>query len=230
MQLIDSKSRIGKIIGLVDHDPGEFTHPALSQLRAYWEALRGRDSLPSRNDIDPRGIERALEFAFIAERIAPGIARIRLGGMHLNNLLGMEARGMPLTSFITPEMRDQFQNQTERAFSTPAAVEILLKAPRSMGRPGLKAKMILLPLRGENGQVARVLGGLVAEGSIGRAPRRFSILSANAQSCETTQQVQAMPSHPKGGAETTQKHSNADQKSLKPLIKRGHLALVHSAG
>ena len=56
--------------------------------------------MPRRAEIDPRGIENALEYAFILERIAPGMARIRLAGIHLSDLMGMEVRGMPLTSFI----------------------------------------------------------------------------------------------------------------------------------
>ena len=39
-------------------------HPALSQVEAYWEGLRGTRTAPLRSEVDPRGIDRALENAF----------------------------------------------------------------------------------------------------------------------------------------------------------------------
>ena len=68
----------------------ETQFPAINEVEAYWEGLRMGRTVPMRSEIDPRGIERALEFTFILERIAPGLARFRLSGMHLNDLLGME--------------------------------------------------------------------------------------------------------------------------------------------
>ena len=93
----------------------------LAQVEAYWEALRGTRLMPSRAEIDPRGIEQALEYSFIVERIAPGIARMRIAGSHLSDLMGMEVRGMPLTSFITPGSRRQVSDTLEEVFETPAA-------------------------------------------------------------------------------------------------------------
>ncbi|MEM1421046.1 MAG: PAS domain-containing protein, partial [Pseudomonadota bacterium] len=59
-------------------------HPGLSLVEAYWEGLRAGRLVPRRADVDPRGIDQALEYSFILERIAPGMARFRLAGMHLN--------------------------------------------------------------------------------------------------------------------------------------------------
>ncbi|MDE1130590.1 MAG: PAS domain-containing protein, partial [Ascidiaceihabitans sp.] len=78
---------------------------ALSQVESYWEALRGSRLVPKRSEIDPRGIEYALEYTFVLERIAIGMARFRIAGSHLCNIMGMEVRGMPLSSFITPSGR-----------------------------------------------------------------------------------------------------------------------------
>ncbi len=61
---------------------------ALSQVEAYWEGLRQGRDVPMRSDIDPRGIEDALEYAFILERIAPGLARLRVAGSHLSDVMG----------------------------------------------------------------------------------------------------------------------------------------------
>ena len=61
---------------------------ALDLVEAYWTALRGARLVPSRSEVDPRGIEAALDRAFVAERIAPGVARLRLAGAHLADLNG----------------------------------------------------------------------------------------------------------------------------------------------
>ncbi|MCB2111761.1 MAG: PAS domain-containing protein, partial [Rhodobacteraceae bacterium] len=66
---------------------------SISVVRAYWEALRAGREVPYRSEIDPRGIESALEHTFVLERIAPRIARFRLAGVHLCDLMGMEVRG-----------------------------------------------------------------------------------------------------------------------------------------
>jgi hypothetical protein len=178
MQVVGGPGTGGKVVSLATRLGKGPAHPALAQLRGYWEALRAGDALPRRAEIDPRGIEQALEFSFIAERAAPGVACFRLAGMHLNELMGMEVRGMPLTTFFEPVSRDEVSRQVERAFASADAVELALEAERGLGRPALAARMLLLPLRTETGQVVRLLGGLAAEGVIGRAPRRFRLAGA----------------------------------------------------
>ena len=85
----------------------EILFPALREVEAYWSGLRDGRAMPARADVDPRGIQSALEYAFILERIAPGVARFRVAGMHLNDLMGMEVRGMPLTAMFVPEGRKE---------------------------------------------------------------------------------------------------------------------------
>lgn len=147
----------------------------LAQLEAYWEALRGGRLMPNRAEIDPRGIEQALEFSFIVERIAPGIARLRIAGSHLSDLMGMEVRGMPLTSFITPGSRRQLSDTLEEVFETPATCSIQLSSEQGPGMPPLEARMVLMPLKSDLGDVSRVLGALVSVGDMGRSPRRFDV-------------------------------------------------------
>jgi hypothetical protein len=147
----------------------------IGEVEAYWEALRAGRHVPMRAEVDPRGIERALEHAFILERIAPQMARFRLAGMHLADLMGMEVRGMPLTSFFTPAARAAVGEALETVFQSPAIAEMALAAETGFGRAPMSGRMILLPLRSDLGDVSRALGCLVAEGPVGRAPRRFGI-------------------------------------------------------
>lgn len=155
----------------------ETLFPAINELEAYWEGLRMGRLVPMRSEIDPRGIERALEYTFILERIAPGLARFRLSGMHLNDLLGMEVRGMPFTSFFTPKSRQMICDTLEDVFDGPQTAELTLTGERSIGKPPLTAKVILLPLRSDMGEITRIVGCLVTTGPIGRAPRRFDVVS-----------------------------------------------------
>lgn len=150
-------------------------HSAISQLEAYWRGLRNGRVVPNRSDVDPRGISGSLEYAFILERIAPGMARFRLAGMHLNDLMGMEVRGMPLTSFFVPDARRQVSDALEHVFEEPAIARFNLKAERGIGKPEAEAELIILPLKSDLGDVSRALGCLVFKGEIGRAPRRFSV-------------------------------------------------------
>ncbi len=147
----------------------------LAQVEAYWEALRGSRLMPNRAEIDPRGIEQALEYSFIVERIAPGIARLRIAGSHLSDLMGMEVRGMPLTSFITPGSRRQISDILEEVFETPATCSLQLHSAKGAGLPPLDARMILMPLKSDLGDVSRILGALVSVGEMGRSPRRFDV-------------------------------------------------------
>lgn len=150
----------------------------IGEIRAYWEALRAGRAVPLRSEVDPRGIERALEFAFVLERVAPGVARFRLAGMHLTDLMGMEVRGMPVTSFFAPQARHKVADLIEAAFQGPEVVELLLTAESGIGKPGLTARMVILPLKSDLGDVSRALGCLYAEGEIGRTPRRFEVTEA----------------------------------------------------
>ena len=147
----------------------------LTQLRAYWESLRAGGAPPMRSAVDPRGIAGTLEHAFVIERVAPGMARFRVAGMHLCDLMGMEVRGMPLSSLFEPEDRNTLSTALEQVFSGPAVFEARLSSPRGLGRPALEAHMLVLPLRDWRGQPGVAMGALVATGEIGRAPRRFGI-------------------------------------------------------
>lgn len=147
----------------------------LREVEGYWEALRAGRLVPRRSDIDPRGIERALEFAFVLERIAPGLGRLRIAGSHLTDLMGMEVRGMPLSALFTADARPALSEALEEVFAGPAKVELGLKGENGIGKPALEGRIVLLPLKSDLGDITRVLGCLVTQGQVGRAPRRFAI-------------------------------------------------------
>ncbi|AMY69156.1 PAS domain-containing protein [Frigidibacter albus] len=164
-----------------------------SELRGYWEGLRGGRGVPLRAAVDPRGIDRALEYAFILERIAPSIARFRLAGMHLSDLMGMEVRGMPMTAFFTPKVRSRVAALLEGVFQGPEIAELTLAGEGGFGKPELQARMLILPLKSDLGDVTRALGCLVADGQIGRAPRRFDVIGDSVTRIEGASQAAPQP-------------------------------------
>lgn len=148
---------------------------SVQAVRGYWEALREQGGVPRRDRIDPRGLADHLDKVFLVERIAKGQARFRLAGMHLNDMLGMDVRGMPLSSLFEPVARTKLAAELEQVFDAPSILEIWLEAERGTGRPALSGRMLLLPLVGSAGEPDLALGCFVTEGAIGRQPRRFAV-------------------------------------------------------
>lgn len=148
---------------------------ALAIVRAYWEALRRPGMVPARAEINPRGLDTALDQTFILERIAPGLARFRIAGMQLSEVMGMDVRGMPMSSLITAGFRETLAGALETVFDGPAVADIHVTARREIGRPPMTGRLLILPLRSDTGEVNRALGCLATEGAIGRTPRRFNI-------------------------------------------------------
>lgn len=170
----DTSATLGHVIDWPArmHDPGG---DAIGRFVAYWSSMRRNGDVPMRSDIDPRGIEDLLPNAFIVEKIAPGLARLRIAGTHLSDLMGMDVRGMPLSALIVPPSRDSLSRALVNVFDRPALARIGLAAPGGFGRPALTGTLVLLPLRSDLGDISRALGCLVSRGVTGRAPRRFSL-------------------------------------------------------
>lgn len=160
--------------------------PSIQIVRAYWEGLRSGGNLPTREQIDPRGIEGALHGAFLVERIAPGIGRLRIAGMTLVELMGMEVRGMPLTALFAPSGRARLSAGLEQVFTRPAVAKLWLEADRGIGRSALQARMMLLPLRGDGTRADVALGCLDLVGAPGCAPCRMTLRDLRLEPLDAT--------------------------------------------
>src|SRR5690606_21873226 len=145
----------------------------ISSLKSYWERLRAGRIAPYRAEIDPRQFEGALENMFIIERIAPENLRIRLAGMKICEMMGMEVRGMEAGSLIDDVDRQRFDRLLAVVMNEPAVVELQLEARSRLG--GYRASMLLMPLRSDLGDVNRVLGCASGDGDRFTAPLAFSI-------------------------------------------------------
>ena len=185
--------------------------------------------MPLRSQIDPRGIESALPYAFLAERIAPSLAKLRVAGTHLNDLMGMETAGMPLSALIAPEDRDRMAEAVARVFAEGALARITLRGEEGFGRGGLEAQMLLLPLRSDMGDMTRMIGVLVSQGRIGRTPRRFGILHADITPGLSAVRTPAPAPQRHGFAEPPAAFGAAPARPATPPVRRApHLRLVIS--
>ena len=174
--ITQAQSRSADVVRLADYDP-HAPSKIIAELKGYWQTLcRGR-AIPHRADIEPRNINIALDYSFILERMAPGAARFRLAGRHLIDLMGMEVRGMAFCSLANPSSRGRWSDVLESVFRTPQLAEMTLHAKAEYARPELSARLLLLPLSSDLGDVTRALGCIIAEGQIGIAPRRFDLVS-----------------------------------------------------
>ncbi|SDC06657.1 PAS domain-containing protein [Ruegeria marina] len=169
-----SKGKTGNVISMDRFRNGRSLSP-LRQAEAYWSALRTGDNIPHRSDIDPRGLENILEYTFILERIAPGIARFRLAGNHLTLIAGMEVRGMPITALFSATARAEITATIENVFLAPAIAELSLTAAPGHGAGAIEARAVLLPLKSDLGDVSRALGVLIADGPFGTGGLRFEL-------------------------------------------------------
>jgi hypothetical protein len=198
----------------------------------YWQSQRRGRVAPLRSDIDPRAIAAALPYVLIAERLAPGIARLRIAGSELNDLLGMEARGMPMTVFAEPDARRVLNSAIEDVCASPAVVEMRLTAAASYGRPALAGRLMLWPLLSEAGLLDRILGCLVPIGETGRVPRRFQISAPRLYRLDPSPKAAPRVDHilPQPGfAEAAPAFVGARPGAAPPALRtRGHLRLVKS--
>ncbi len=145
-----------------------------SDVLEYWDKLRDGAALPCRMDVDPSRMGDALPYIFLLERLAPGIARLRLAGRHLHDVMGRDVAGSPITSFCAPGARAEMLPLLDAVFDGPSCLSLDLLAQRA-GKPAKAAEMLILPMADRTGQVTRALGCLVARGPIEFTPYRFSI-------------------------------------------------------
>ena len=154
---------------------------ALRLVDTYWHGLRHDHPIPARSQIDPRGLDGALDVAFVAERIGKGLARLRVAGTHLSDLMGMEVAGMPLSALFVPDSRDTLASVLEKLFTSPAIIRVDLRSETGPGRPALTGELVIYPLRSDMDDVNRALGVLVTRGAFGRVPCRMEIVGVRVE-------------------------------------------------
>jgi len=204
------------------------TIPCLNHLRGYYDGLRLGGALPHRMQIDPNALGQVLANSFLIERIAPGMGRFRLAGMAVQDVLGLEARNMPLSILFEPVARSQLARVLEQVFTGPTLLDLTLEAERAIGRPQLAARMILLPLRGAKGAFHQILGGFALAGTTGRAPRRFGITRMRSEDLDAPSAYTAVRPVALASALPDFNQTDLEPPTGDPTQKKPQLRLVHS--
>jgi hypothetical protein len=199
-----------------DKSKGSDMTAGFAELRGYWEALRHDGQLPRRSDLDPRGIASTLNRVMMAEKIAPGLARLRLAGSAYADVLGMEVRGMPLSCLFDPMARKALEIAVAEVYTGKTAVTLLLEADRGLGRPALSGQLLMLPLRDDDGQVDLMICCLALRGAAGRTPRRFQILHVKREPLDgsAVPQPKLVMPHEKALAPTKRESAFAEPKEV----------------
>ena len=150
-------------------------------LERYWRQLRGARTLPVLTEVDPAQIDSALPYSFIGERMASGIVRLRVTGQRMSQMIGSDARGMPLSSLFAMPARPTLASEIELVFQAPAVVDIPVSHTSDPSRE--IGRLLMLPLEDHAGQATRMMGAIVLTEAAQRleictsAPTRREILS-----------------------------------------------------
>ena len=115
--------------------------------------------LPVRSEVDPSQIDTALPHAFIVERLAPGVTRMRACGRRLNDMIRADGCGMPLSTFFSFVALSELVVEVELVFNGPTLVEIPLATELDADRE--TGRLLLLPLEGTNGVADRLMVAIV---------------------------------------------------------------------
>lgn len=158
----------------------------------YWASLRTGNDAPRRSRIEASAIAHALPDVFLAELLTPRVARLRICGQRIEELLGLDMRGMPLTALFKGRAREEIAEALEQVASG-ARVTLSLQGERGWGLPGMTAILALLPLSDETGRITRVMGVLERSGEKGRAPRRFILAQPLREAVELPARIPGKP-------------------------------------
>lgn len=126
-------------------------------LLSHWENLRTDGALPLRSDINPCKIPEVLDALFILEQLNPTDIRVRIAGLTLCEMMGMEVRGQSPLSFFSTDARQRMSAVIADVMQRPTIARLGLDTQDKMGNKA-RAEMILLPLRGYYGDVNRIIG------------------------------------------------------------------------
>lgn len=216
--------------------------PILDSLKQYWETLRAGRLAPYRSEVDPRQFEHALENMFILEIIGDDNIRVRLAGMKLCEMMGMEVRGMSPRAFMMPEDRARFDDAIMDVVRKPAVTEFAMETVDYNGHSGT-AYVLLMPLRSDFGEITRILGCISNNEETYEAPVRMRITRETSDLiefdgdtdtpvlatgfAERQAQFKSQEPRPKLSSITGGKSDpSADVDSDRPQRQRAHLRLV----
>ncbi len=159
----------------LSRNSNEMIHSEIRALYNYWERLRAGRPCPYRAEVDPRDMEGDARHLFVLEDLGQGNLRFRLAGTALIDAFGYELRGMSARSVMAGKARESFVALIAETLAEPGVGYARLFAPDGV----TVWEVVLLPLRGNFGQIDRLIGCLHPVSGrtpeAGDVPLRFTI-------------------------------------------------------
>ncbi|MEM7438537.1 MAG: PAS domain-containing protein [Pseudomonadota bacterium] len=205
------------------------TNRAFAQVFDYWERLRAGRLAPVRAELDPRELSGALDNLFILEERGAEDISFRLAGRLLTGLMGMELRAMPARAVISPVYRAEFEAILADMLVDPKIVELRLIADQDSGSKAT-ARMLLLPMRNQRGQMKRILGCVTLEGGTQGTPVRFDVVDHTTTRIVAQAQDEAADRVPSNPLSQIRRPAAAKQpaRTQRLSAERAYLQLVRS--
>lgn len=170
-------------------------HPVLGVLETYWRTLRLGTDAPDRDKIDPSAIDTALPWTFMLQSNGHGRARVRVAGQKIHDLMGLDPRGMMISSLFAAQDHEHLATMVQTSLDEPALVSLPLVADKRLLKPAVEATIMFLPLSDTSGHVTRILGALVGDSTArlkGRKLRIEASLPARVEPLAATTQFQVL--------------------------------------
>lgn len=150
------------------------TDKTINILRNHWDSVREGKLPPFRSEISPRSLPDVLDTLFILEQLSPNDLRVRIAGLTICEMMGMEVRGQTPMTFFEEKARARFDAVVENVLTRPTIARLGLSTTDKLGNAG-KVEMILLPLRSDFGDVNRIIGCVTVPKMGFTAPIRYKI-------------------------------------------------------
>lgn len=150
--------------------------PLLEEAWRYWTSLREGADLPHRSALDPKEMKTILGHSMILDRVRHGTVRVRLGGRVMQQIMGMEVRGLPMRAFFDLQDRGRAVALIEKVFDGPCSLELDLISQTDAGL--VTGRMLVLPLRDAVGAVTKAMVVFVTDRPVTDAPRRFGVTNS----------------------------------------------------
>ena len=140
----------------LSRNKNEMIHSEIRALYTYWERLRAGRPCPYRAEVDPRDMTGDARHLFVLEDLGQGNMRFRLAGTALLDAFGYELRGMSVRSIMEGKARESFLALVTETLAEPGVGYARLHAPDGV----TVWEVVLLPLRGNFGEIDRLMGCL----------------------------------------------------------------------
>jgi len=161
----------------------------LSNIERDWRQMCGPELRPSHVALDMLQMDDTLPHAIMLKRTGPGSSRIRVAGQKVHDLYRSDLAGRRFETLFGDATSETVAELVEAAFTLPAITSFGVQAQRSLGRRPVRGQVILLPMRDPLGDITRLLGAIVTDGTPCPRHLRFEIDNTQPIRCDAQTEV-----------------------------------------